>query len=434
MAMLTREENERITRVGASTAMGQLLRRYWIPALMSSELPEPDCPPVRVRLLTEPLVAFRDTSGRIGLLEEFCAHRLASLWLGRNEDNGLRCVYHGWKYDVEGACVDQLNEPEQFKQKIRLTAYPTVELGGVIWAYMGPREKMPPPPRFEWATVPATHRLVSKVWQDCNWLQGLEGGLDTSHVACLHRLLTADASAAGVAVSTPFVRSGAATVEVELTDYGYNYVATRPLGDDEVYARGYHFVMPWTQIRPAQIETGRPFKEFIQGHYWVPIDDENCMVWNWMYRYGQEPLADEDRAEEVSDGNGPDIVDAANEFRSRLNKQNNWRLDRQVQKRQSFTGIHGVNVQDRAVQESMGPIVDRSREHLGPADRAIIAARRLLLQAMRTVEEGGDPLGVGPSYYQVRAMEGVYRRAAQWMAELKTQMYPESRAEAVRVR
>jgi phenylpropionate dioxygenase-like ring-hydroxylating dioxygenase large terminal subunit len=431
--MLTREENERITRVGPGTPMGDLLRRYWVPALLSSELPEPDCPPVRAKLLGEPLVAFRDTSGRIGLLEEFCAHRLASLWLGRNEENGLRCVYHGWKYDVEGACVDQMNEPEPFNQKIRLKAYPTVELGGVIWAYMGPRVKMPPAPRFEWATMPATHRHVSKVWQECNWLQGLEGGLDTSHVALLHRLLTPDASAAGVGVSTPFVRSRAATVEVELTDYGYCYVATRPLGEDEVYARGYHFVMPWTQIRPAQIELGGPLRTLIPGHFWVPIDDENTMVWNWLYSYGDEPLTEEDRLER-SDGNGPDMVDVANEFRSRANKRNDWLIDRRVQKRESFTGIPGVNTQDRAVQESMGLIVDRSREHLGPVDRAIIAARRLLMQAMRTVEEGGDPLGVSTSYYTVRAIENVYRRTSTWLNDLKSQMYPDARVKAAQVR
>jgi hypothetical protein len=281
--------------------------------------------------------------------------------------------------------------------------------------------------------MPATHRHVSKVWQECNWLQGLEGGLDTSHVALLHRLLTPDASAAGVGVSTPFVRSRAATVEVELTDYGYCYVATRPLGEDEVYARGYHFVMPWTQIRPAQIELGGPLRTLIPGHFWVPIDDENTMVWNWLYSYGDEPLTEEDRLERA-DGNGPDMVDVANEFRSRANKRNDWLIDRRVQKRESFTGIPGVNTQDRAVQESMGLIVDRSREHLGPVDRAIIAARRLLMQAMRTVEEGGDPLGVSTSYYTVRAIENVYRRTSTWLNDLKSQMYPDARVKAAQVR
>ena len=150
--MLTREENELVTRTGPGTPMGEVMRRYWMPALISSELPEPDCAPVRVQLLGEELVAFRDTEGRIGLLDEFCPHRRVSLWLGRNEESGLRCVYHGWKFDVAGTCVDQMNEPPDcsFAHKVRTTAYPTVELGGIIWAYMGPREKMPPLPEFEW--------------------------------------------------------------------------------------------------------------------------------------------------------------------------------------------------------------------------------------------------------------------------------------------
>ena len=148
--MLTHEENVLVTRTGPGTPMGEVMRRYWIPALISEELPEPDCPPVRVQLLGEKLVAFRDTQGKIGLLDEFCPHRLVSLWLGRNEESGLRCVYHGWKFDVHGACVDQMNEPAEcsFAHKIRTTAYPTVELGGIIWAYMGPQAKMPPPPHF----------------------------------------------------------------------------------------------------------------------------------------------------------------------------------------------------------------------------------------------------------------------------------------------
>ena len=154
--MLLREENEFLTRIGPGTPMGELLRRYWLPAALGSELLEPDCPPVRVKLLGERLVAFRDTHGRVGLLDEFCAHRRASLFLGRNEESGLRCVYHGWKYDVEGRCVDMPNEPPEsnFKDKIHLKAYPTVELGGVIWAYLGPKEKTPPPPKFKWTQVP----------------------------------------------------------------------------------------------------------------------------------------------------------------------------------------------------------------------------------------------------------------------------------------
>ncbi|MCH6546129.1 MAG: Rieske 2Fe-2S domain-containing protein [Deltaproteobacteria bacterium] len=185
--MLSREDNERLTRTGRGTPMGDLMRRYWIPAMLTWELPEPDCPPIRVRLLGEDLVAFRDTNGVVGVLDNHCPHRRASLFFGRNEECGLRCVYHGWKYDVDGHCVDQMNEPIQFKDKVHLAAYPTIEQGGAIWAYMGPTELQPPPPMFAWTQVPSSHRHVTKVVQDCNWLQGLEGGIDTSHAQILHR-------------------------------------------------------------------------------------------------------------------------------------------------------------------------------------------------------------------------------------------------------
>src|SRR5512141_3289132 len=170
--MLTREQNELLTRTGPGTPMGNLLRRYWIPALLAEELPEPDCPPVRVKLLSERLVAFRDSQGRLGLIDEFCAHRGVSLWFGRNEHNGLRCPYHGWKYDHTGQCIEVPSEPSEsgFCQKIKLKSYPLIERGGVLWTYMGPPEKQPPLPEYEFATVPAAQTYTSKRWQECNWL------------------------------------------------------------------------------------------------------------------------------------------------------------------------------------------------------------------------------------------------------------------------
>jgi nitrite reductase/ring-hydroxylating ferredoxin subunit len=426
--MLTREENHLLTTTQAGTPMGDAMRRYWIPALLSRELPEPDGAPVQVQLLGERLVGFRDTAGRIGLVDEFCPHRRVSLWLGRNEEHGLRCVYHGWKFDVGGHCVDQMNEPEPFCQKIRLQAYPTVEMGGVIWAYMGPREKMPPAPAFEWARAAESHRHVSKVWEECNWLQALEGGIDTSHAPILHRAITTNTARPGIPFSGPFVRGGKPTLEVDFTDYGYRYVGVRPLGDDETYVRSYHFVMPFTQIRPQQIGRGRggEARPLIAGHMWVPIDDENCMVWNWVYSFGDEPLTDEDRRER-GNGNGPDYVDQQT-FRSFSNKRNGWRIDRKVQKTETFSGIEGINTQDRAVQESMGPIVDRSQEHLGPADKAVIGARKLLLQAVRTVQDGGDPPGVGTSYYQARAIEKIFPRTSTWRETVLPEMYTDDRS------
>ena len=183
------EQNEFLTRTGPGTPMGELFRRYWLPALLASELPEPDCPPVRVKLLSERLIAFRDSQNRLGLVDEFCAHRGVSLWFGRNEEGGLRCSYHGWKYDVTGQCVEIPSEPENSKlcQRMKLKSYPLIERGGALWTYMGPRELQPPLPEHEWATVPDSHRFVSKRWQECNYLQAMEGGIDSSHVSFLHR-------------------------------------------------------------------------------------------------------------------------------------------------------------------------------------------------------------------------------------------------------
>ena len=409
--MLSREDNALLTRVDRGTPMGDTLRRYWIPALLARELPEPDGAPVRVRLLGEDLIAFRDTRGRIGLLDEYCPHRRASLFFGRNEECGLRCVYHGWKYDVDGRCLDMMNEPDAqtFREKIFITAYPTVELGGLVWAYLGPAGRRPPVPAFAWTRIPATHRQVSKVIQESNWLQGLEGGIDTSHAPIMHRLLTSETTRPGFKPDNPFVRGKAPTLALDVTDYGYQYAGIRPLDEGRIHVRTYHLILPFHQIRPSRSESGVPL---VAGHSWVPIDDENTMVYNWEYSTIDAPLTEEDRLERRL-GNGPLDVDQTT-FRSKRNRRNNYLLDRQVQKTETFTGIDGINVQDRAIQESMGAIVDRSREHLGPADRAVIQARRLLLEAVRTVAQGGTPRGIEPTYATLAAAEAVLPRDADW--------------------
>ncbi len=420
--MLTQEQNELVTRVGPGTPMGELLRRYWMPTLLSWELPEADCPPVRVKLLGEDLVAFRNTSGRIGLLEEGCPHRLATMWLGRNEEDGLRCVYHGWKFDIEGNCVDQMNEPEQFAHKVHMKAYATEERGGVIWAYLGDPAQKPPLPDFEYTRVPETHRGVTKVWQQCNWLQALEGGIDTSHAPILHRAITTKTDKPGIAVDGPFVRGHAPSLEVDFTDYGYRYYGIRDLPEGGQYVRGYHFVMPFTQIRPQQVGNRPKPITSIGGHHWVPMDDENVMVWNWVYSYGDWVPSENDRQQRAA-GNSVDDVDPNNGFKSKATRENNWLIDRNVQKYETYTGIPGVNTQDRATQESMGRIVDRTKEHLGPADTAIIATRRLLMEAVKVQREGGTPRGLGASYYDIRAMEKVLP-SGPWRPALVPEMDP----------
>jgi len=306
-----------------------------------------------------------------------------------------------------------MNEPPDlaFAAKIRTGAYPTVEAGGIIWAYLGPAGQRPPLPHFAWTQAPPSHRHVSKVIQESNWLQGLEGGIDTSHVPILHRVLATGSARPGFKPADPFVRGGAPTLELDLTDYGYRYAGLRPLAGGEVHVRAYHFILPFHQIRPARTGAGSRGYSGAAGHIWVPMDDETTMVYNWEHST-TEPFTEEDRLERRL-GNGPLDVDQTT-FRSRRNRENNYLLDRRVQKTETFTGIDGVNAQDRAVQESMGPVVDRTREHLGPADRAVIQARRLLLQATRTVEAGGTPPGVEPTYYTLHPGEAVVSRDTDW--------------------
>jgi|ERR1043166_3458910 phenylpropionate dioxygenase-like ring-hydroxylating dioxygenase large terminal subunit len=423
--MLTEQENELLTRTGDGTAMGAVMRRYWIPAALSSDVPEPDCPPVRVRLLGEKLVAFRDTNGRLGLVNEFCAHRCASLFLGRNEEGGLRCVYHGWKYDVEGNCLETPTEPvgSNFKDKIRLRAYPTVEMGGVIWAYMGPGDKRPVEPKFEWTQVPESHRHVSKMWQECNWLQALEGGIDTAHASFLHRALTPHTSRPGL--KGYWEKSQTPSLEVDLTDYGYVYAAIRPLNDKENYVRTYQFVMPFHQCFPSQIAhsgTAAKFKKaMVRGHIFVPMDDENCMVYNWTYTFGDVALT-EAELKELDRHIGSNSEEYSADHRKLRNRDNDWLIDRQVQRTETYTGIEGINTQDHAIQESMGPIVDRTKEHLGSTDKAVVAARLLLLQAAKTINQDRDPPGVGPSYYGVRAIEKLLPKDAEWRSAMKDEI------------
>ncbi len=425
--MLTAEQNELLTRTGPGTPMGETMRRYWLPALLSLELPEPDGPPVRVKLLGESLVAFRDTSGRVGLLEEHCPHRGASLWLGRNEENGLRCVYHGWKFDVDGRCLSMMNEPVEFKELVRARSYPTEEMGGMVWAYLGPPDRKPPPPRFGYTQADPDQLALTKVVEECNWLQALEGGIDTSHAPIMHRALKENPAQPGLPYNGPFVQGRAPVLEVDVTDYGYRYFGVRGLGPERQYVRGYHFVMPFTQVRPGgQIRAGELDIDEDHGHHWVPIDDEHVMVYNWYYAYGDRALGEDSRDPQGSGNSFTTDIDADNGFRAVRNRGNDWMIDRRIQRTDTFSGILGINTQDRAVQETMGAIADRTKEHLGPADRAVIEMRKLLQQAIRTVGDGGDPAGTTDSYYEIRAAERVLPADEDWRPALLRSMYPVS--------
>ncbi|HLY64415.1 MAG TPA: Rieske 2Fe-2S domain-containing protein [Chloroflexota bacterium] len=410
--MLSREDNELLTRVGPGTAMGEVLRRYWMPALLVQDLPGPDCPPVRVKLLGEELVAFRDTNGRIGLLDEYCPHRMTSLFLGRNEKCGLRCVYHGWKFDVDGNCLDMPNEPadSRFKDKIHLLSYPAEEYGGIIWAYLGPADKKPDLPGHEWLRAPESHRFVSKTLEFANYAQGVEGGIDTAHSSFLHNN---DLSRKGLRQLDT-----APDLQVEPTPYGFRYAGVRNVGERGNYVRVYQFVMPFHQFRSSRVEGTLDSQHSyqvptIRGHMWVPRDDESTMIFNWVYACNEDkPLAREFiEDEEERAGRGPA---GESEIRHRT-RENNWLIDREMQRTKNYTGVYGVNTQDLAVQEAMGRIVPRWREHLTSTDKAIITFRRMMLQAAKDLENGIEPPGADPdTYWDVRPMDAVLPQGVDW--------------------
>jgi phenylpropionate dioxygenase-like ring-hydroxylating dioxygenase large terminal subunit len=397
--MLRQEQNDLLTQTGPGTLLGRMFRCYWIPALLAEELPENDCPPVRVKLLSERLIAFRDSEGRYGLIDEFCAHRGISLWFGRNEECGLRCPYHGWKYDVTGQCVDMPNEPEQsaFAKKVRLTSYPLVARGGVLWTYMGPPENQPLLPEYEFATVPAAQSYTSKRFQECNWLQAMEGGIDSSHVSFLHRGdINTDPLFKGARGNQYNLGDLRPVFEVVESDGGLYIGARRNAENGQYYWRITQWVMPsYTMIPPRGNHS-------VHGHFWIPIDDENCWAWSFDY-HPTRKLTDAELAA-MRDGKGIHAKVDRN-YRAVANKDNDYLIDRAAQKAgRTYSGVEGFAMQDASVQESMGPIVDRTKETLVSTDSGIIMARQRLLRAIKALaEDGVAPPGVALDHQRVRS-------------------------------
>ena len=403
--MLRREDNELVTRVGPGTPMGLTLRRYWMPALLSSELPHADSDPLRVRLLGEDLVAFRDSNGSVGLIQNNCPHRGASLFFGRNEEGGIRCVYHGWKFDVSGQCLDMPAESD-FRSKVAARAYPTTEKAGVVWTYMGPPERQPPVPDLEWMRAPAGYCWISRTYQSCNYLQAMEGGLDTSHSSFLHREFTPDG------LTNPRARSTAPRLEVLNTDYGYMYASIRHLPDDKQnYVRVYHYVMPFYQLRAGGSPKSLGNSD---GYMWVPIDDVTCWTYNFHFSHAGPLAYEEWQRVEHQMGRGLAEDYTPGTFKLKAHATNDYGLSRERQRTVNYTGIQGTNTQDFAVQESMGAIYDRTQEHLGSADTAIIQMRRLLLEAVRDVAEGRDPIGSRGQGSNVRPAQMYLPDDARW--------------------
>jgi len=398
--MLRQQQNDLLTQTGPGTPGGQFFRSYWLPALLAEELPENECPPVRVKLLSERLVAFRDSEGRYGLIDEFCAHRGVSLWFGRNEEGGLRCPYHGWKYDVTGQCMEVPSEPVEsgYCKKIKLKSYPLLKLGPVLWTYMGPADKQPPLPEFEFAHVPDEQSFAAKRSQECNWLQAMEGGIDSSHVSWLHR---------GVIDSDPLFTGSKGN--------GYNMGDFRPMfevvehpGGLYIGARrnaenGHYYwrITPW--VMPCFTMIPPRGNHPVHGHFWVPVDDENC--WAWSFDYHPLRALTEKEVGAMRDGKGIYVKFVPGTYRPLANKDNDYLIDRAAQKAGvSYSGVEGIAMQDASLQESMGPIVDRTKENLVSTDNGIIMARHRLLRAIKEQQEKDTvPPGVDPAHHRVRS-------------------------------
>jgi phthalate 4,5-dioxygenase oxygenase subunit len=398
--MLRKEQNDLLTQTGPATPMGAMFRSYWIPALLSEELPENDCAPVRVRLLSESLVAIRDSEGRYGLISEFCAHRGVSLWFGRNEEGGIRCAYHGWKYDVTGQCVDVPSEPAEngFCRRIKLNGYPLVEQGGVLWTYLGEPEKQPPLPEFEFSLVPAAQTYTSKRWQECNWLQAMEGGIDSSHVSWLHRgNLNSDPLFKGAKGNQYNLSDAKPVFEVVPSDGGLFIGARRNAEEGRYYWRITPWVMPCFTMVPPRGD--HP----VHGHFWIPIDDENC--WAWSFDYHPVRALSDAELKAMRAGKGVHVATIPGTYRPLANKGNNYLMDRAAQKAgRAFSGIDGIGMQDASLQESMGAIADRTKENLSSTDNGIVMARmRLTKAALALKDKGTAPPGVDPAHHRVRS-------------------------------
>jgi len=397
--MLKAEVNELLTQTGPGTPTGELFRRYWLPALLAEEL-EAGGPPVRVKILSERLIAFRNEDGEYGLVDEFCAHRGASLWFGKIEDCGIRCAYHGWKYATDGQCLEVPSEPDNsnFAAKVKLTSYPLVRIGDVLWTYLGAPENQPPLPEFEWVQVGEEQAYTSKRWQESNWLQALEGGIDSSHVSWLHSGgLKNDPLFKGTKGNDYNLNDLRPFFEVAEADGGLYVGARRNAEDGKYYWRITPYVLPSFTIVPPRGD--HP----VHGHFWVPIDDENCWVYTFDYHPTRALTADERQA--MKDGFGVHSRNIPGTYRPMENKDVDYLIDRAAQKRgETFSGVRGIAQQDASLQESMGPIVDRTKERLVSSDTGIIKARQKLRKAVEALrDEGVTPPGVDPAHHRVRS-------------------------------
>lgn len=396
--MLSRQDNEYLTCTGPDTPMGAFLRHFWMPFMLSQEISEADGPPVRVRLLGEDLLAFRNSEGQPALVDRYCPHRRVSLFFGRNEECGIRCVYHGWKFDVDGNCVDMPSEPSDsnFKEKVKLKAYPVREKAGILWAYMGPSETLSDLPDLEWMAVPEDHRYASRWYQHSNFVQAVEGEIDSAHVSFLHRKIENDAANKAALTGAYFSGDTAPKWKVVETNFGMTLGARRRVENGGYYWRMNQWFYPfYTMIAPVPGEA-------TTTRMWVPVDDEHVNIICISYRTDKPVSKLELNNWRKGLNSHAAVISGTHKLAA--NESNDYNIDRVLQKNETFTGIAGIRAQDAAMTESPGPIVDRSLEHLGTSDTAIIKMRRLLIDGARALEQGEAPAAARDgSFYRVRS-------------------------------
>ena len=416
--MLSALDNERLAHIGPGTEMGALMRRYWIPFLLTDDIPEADGDPVRVTLLGERLVAFRNSVGQVGLVDRHCAHRNADLFFGRNEENGIRCTYHGWKYDIEGGCVDMPSEASDsnFREKIQLKAYPVRERGGVLWTYMGPKEHMQPIPEFEWTRVPDGHSYVSWNFQENNYAQAIEGGIDTVHSVYLHSAMDSHkrlrdwqetGKDSGDVQKMYRTRENPPKLRALETDFGLIIGGRYPGDETQDYWRFNLFWMPFYTAPPG----GGDQKMM---HAFVPVDDVTTARWCFTWSTTGKPLSTRHIAD-LRKGQGVHAQTIPGTHWPVRNMRNDYLIDRHEQRHLTFTGIKGTGEQDFSVQEGMGQISDRTREHLGITDIGVIAMRRMLLHSATAIREGAEPATArNAEAYRVRPGQTMIPSDADW--------------------
>src|SRR5438067_4943173 len=415
--MLTREQNELLCRVEGNAPMGGIMRRHWLPVCMSEEVAERDGTPVRSRLLGEDLVAFRDSDGRLGVLSEYCLHRRASLAFGRNEECGLRCLYHGWKFDVEGNVIDMPSEAPGAAQRLgkKTKAYPAREAGGFVWIWMGAASEMREFEPPAWAPKPGIKYAIVKMWTDCNWAQVLEGSIDSAHSSSLHstNMPAAEDVYGSTATDEAWLRPSndkAPRLQFEPTAYGFRYAAVRkPIKSPEThqYVRTTLFIAPFTVLIP-------PNNQYNLAQMLVPIDDVNTMFyWIAWHPDPKKGITQEAWRKFCAATVG---VDLNADYTKKRNLANMFLQDRAAMKRGDFTGIVGIPAQDMAMWESMGPIADRSRDHPGSSDVAVGQFRRMNIAAAKKFSEGGPAIGTGehPPHVQLASVERIVPKTTDW--------------------